>query len=314
MSDAVYRGLYHDQVRGVLDLYPRERVLILQFERVPRRPDRRDAPHAGVPRPRARSTRRRRSFSSTSARRGPSPTSPTSATPSSSGASATTSPGSPASARRSTSSCGRTSPTSSRSRRPRRSPAQRAPEPCASASPATGSTAARRWSGATCARRSTSSATRPSSSPGPSKDSAAKPALIERDDVWDQPGVTEASHYDIPLAEMEGWARENELEAVLFDQNYQFDEIARLREIGRPHDRPVRLGAVRARARRGREAGLRRRLLDARRRAGALRGARPRDPAGAMGRPSGAPRGRGALLERAAAATERSASTSPAAT
>ena len=33
MSEAVYRGLYYDQVRGVLDLYPRDRVLILQFER-----------------------------------------------------------------------------------------------------------------------------------------------------------------------------------------------------------------------------------------------------------------------------------------
>jgi Sulfotransferase domain len=33
MSEAVYRGLYYDQVRGVLELYPRERVLILQFER-----------------------------------------------------------------------------------------------------------------------------------------------------------------------------------------------------------------------------------------------------------------------------------------
>src|SRR6266487_3498013 len=66
----------------------------------------------------------------------------------------------------------------------------------------------------------------------PSKDSAPKPALIERGDVWDQPGVTEASNYSIPLEEMEGWARENELDAVLFDQNYQFDEIGRLREMG----------------------------------------------------------------------------------
>ncbi len=66
----------------------------------------------------------------------------------------------------------------------------------------------------------------------PSKDSAAKPALIERGDVWDQPGVTEASHYHMPLSEMERWARENELDAALFDQNYQFDEIARLRELG----------------------------------------------------------------------------------
>ena len=66
----------------------------------------------------------------------------------------------------------------------------------------------------------------------PSKDSAAKPALIERGDVWNQPGVTEASHYSIPVEEMVAWARQNELEAVLFDQNYQFDEIARLRAMG----------------------------------------------------------------------------------
>ena len=66
----------------------------------------------------------------------------------------------------------------------------------------------------------------------PSKDSAAKPALIERGDVWDQPGVTEASHYTIPAEEIERWAREHELEAVFFDQNYQFEEIARLRSLG----------------------------------------------------------------------------------
>jgi glycosyltransferase involved in cell wall biosynthesis len=66
----------------------------------------------------------------------------------------------------------------------------------------------------------------------PSKDSAAKPGLIERDDVWDQPGVTEASHYTIPADEIERWAREHELEAVFFDQNYQFDEIAQLRPLG----------------------------------------------------------------------------------
>jgi hypothetical protein len=38
MSEAVYRGLYHEQIRGVLELYPRERVLILQFERCQRDP------------------------------------------------------------------------------------------------------------------------------------------------------------------------------------------------------------------------------------------------------------------------------------
>jgi 1,2-diacylglycerol 3-alpha-glucosyltransferase len=66
----------------------------------------------------------------------------------------------------------------------------------------------------------------------PSKDTAAKPGLIERGDVWDQPGVTGASHYLVPAEEMERWAREHELEVVFFDQNYQFDEIARLRELG----------------------------------------------------------------------------------
>jgi hypothetical protein len=33
LSEAVYRGLYYEQIRGVLELYPREQVLILQFER-----------------------------------------------------------------------------------------------------------------------------------------------------------------------------------------------------------------------------------------------------------------------------------------
>jgi hypothetical protein len=33
ISEAVYRGLYYEHVRGVLELYPRDRVLILQFER-----------------------------------------------------------------------------------------------------------------------------------------------------------------------------------------------------------------------------------------------------------------------------------------
>ena len=33
MSEAVFRGEYHEQVRGVFELFPRERVLILQHER-----------------------------------------------------------------------------------------------------------------------------------------------------------------------------------------------------------------------------------------------------------------------------------------
>jgi 1,2-diacylglycerol 3-alpha-glucosyltransferase len=66
----------------------------------------------------------------------------------------------------------------------------------------------------------------------PSKETAAKPGLIERGDVWDQPGVTEASDYLIPAEELERWARDHDLEVAFFDQNYQFDEIARLRGLG----------------------------------------------------------------------------------
>ncbi len=66
----------------------------------------------------------------------------------------------------------------------------------------------------------------------PAKDTAAKPGALSRDDVWDQPDVTAAANYLITAEELEAWARENELDAVLFDQNYQFEEIAKLRQLG----------------------------------------------------------------------------------
>jgi 1,2-diacylglycerol 3-alpha-glucosyltransferase len=66
----------------------------------------------------------------------------------------------------------------------------------------------------------------------PAKDTAAKPGALSREDVWDQPGVTAAANYLITAEEMAAWAHENALEAVLFDQNYQFEEIARLRALG----------------------------------------------------------------------------------
>ena len=61
---------------------------------------------------------------------------------------------------------------------------------------------------------------------------AAQAATGERDPVWDQPGVTDASTHEVPLAEYEDWARANSLEAILFDENYQWDEIAALRAAG----------------------------------------------------------------------------------
>jgi glycosyltransferase involved in cell wall biosynthesis len=66
----------------------------------------------------------------------------------------------------------------------------------------------------------------------PKKERGPRPGALERDDVWDQPGVTEASSYDIPAAEYERWVSDNGLEAVFCDQNYQFDELASLRAQG----------------------------------------------------------------------------------
>lgn len=66
----------------------------------------------------------------------------------------------------------------------------------------------------------------------PSRDVSVRPGFIDRSGVWDQPGVTEASDYVIPEAEMLAWARETGIEVAFFDQNYQFDEIAALRDTG----------------------------------------------------------------------------------
>ena len=66
----------------------------------------------------------------------------------------------------------------------------------------------------------------------PKKERGPMPGALASDDVWDQPGVTEGSSYDIPLAEYEAWVAGNGIEVVFCDQNYQFDEIRRLRERG----------------------------------------------------------------------------------
>jgi glycosyltransferase involved in cell wall biosynthesis len=66
----------------------------------------------------------------------------------------------------------------------------------------------------------------------PKKERGPMPGALASDDVWDQPGVTEGSSYDIPAPEYEAWAEANGIEVVFCDQNYQFDEIRRLREGG----------------------------------------------------------------------------------
>jgi 1,2-diacylglycerol 3-alpha-glucosyltransferase len=66
----------------------------------------------------------------------------------------------------------------------------------------------------------------------PTRDTNIKPSFVDDEGVWDQEGVTVASSYRIAGEEMLAWGKENSLDAALFDQNYQFDEIARLRSTG----------------------------------------------------------------------------------
>jgi 1,2-diacylglycerol 3-alpha-glucosyltransferase len=66
----------------------------------------------------------------------------------------------------------------------------------------------------------------------PTRGGNIRPSFIDRTGVWDQPGVTEASAYEIPVQEYEDWADSNSPEVVFFDQNYQFEEIATLRRAG----------------------------------------------------------------------------------
>jgi len=61
---------------------------------------------------------------------------------------------------------------------------------------------------------------------------AAAAAAGEVDPVWDQPGVTQGSEHEMPVAEYEEWARANSLELILFDENYQWDAVGSLRESG----------------------------------------------------------------------------------
>ncbi len=66
----------------------------------------------------------------------------------------------------------------------------------------------------------------------PTRATNIKPSLIESSDVWDQPGVTNGSAFEIPAEEYVAWARENELDAAFFFANYQLDEIAAVRAAG----------------------------------------------------------------------------------
>lgn len=66
----------------------------------------------------------------------------------------------------------------------------------------------------------------------PTKESFPMPQEAREDDVWAQQGVTPASDFFIPEAELVGWATEHDLDVCFFDQNYEFEAIAALRASG----------------------------------------------------------------------------------
>jgi len=68
---------------------------------------------------------------------------------------------------------------------------------------------------------------RPGSGPRARRAAAGPP-----DPAWDQPGVTEASEHEIPTAEYDRWAEGNDLELIMFDENYQWEAVSALRDQG----------------------------------------------------------------------------------
>ena len=66
----------------------------------------------------------------------------------------------------------------------------------------------------------------------PKKERGPQPGALSRDDVWDQPGVSEASRYDIPLADYAEWVAREGIDTILCDQNYGWDELSELRARG----------------------------------------------------------------------------------
>ena len=157
-----------------------------------------------------------------------------------------------------------------------------------------------RWSAATSAPPSTSSATAASCSPS----RAARRGRWAGRSSAPASGTSRASprprRSRRPLDEYVAWVEENSIDAVLCDQNYQFDELAELRRrgvrtIGRfvwehftaEHVEPAR-------------GGLRRRLLGHRGRAGALPRLGAGDAPRPVGDPPGAARGPGRARRRRA--------------
>jgi 1,2-diacylglycerol 3-alpha-glucosyltransferase len=66
----------------------------------------------------------------------------------------------------------------------------------------------------------------------PTKAKGPMAAHVDRRGVWDQPGVTEASDWEVPYEEYARWIEDHSIDVVHWDNCYQHDEIRRLRESG----------------------------------------------------------------------------------
>ena len=66
----------------------------------------------------------------------------------------------------------------------------------------------------------------------PTRKTNIRPDHIDREGVWAQDAITAGSDYLIPTDEYLRWADQTGIEAAFFDQNYQFEEIAKLRTAG----------------------------------------------------------------------------------
>ena len=66
----------------------------------------------------------------------------------------------------------------------------------------------------------------------PTGDSAAMPGHIDERDEWCDPSVTHGSKYLMDTSEYVNWARDNELDAMMTDQNDQFVAIEAVRDLG----------------------------------------------------------------------------------
>ena len=89
----------------------------------------------------------------------------------------------------------------------------------------------------------------------PKKERGPRPGALDRDDVWDQPGVTEASAYDVPAERVRALGRgATGSRRSSATRTTSSPSSRELRAPGRADDRPLRLGALHRRARRRRHA------------------------------------------------------------